>query len=747
MEPFADNRRSRSVRLVGTVLISTFGIMLNLLLDGCISAYRPSLAKRADKISSSLSGVEQRHPGTVDTGHIVVALTPQRANTPTLEYLNSILKPYTAIATPGQSVAQVLRREFGTDRADLVAIVRRLNLDLFKKLEERSHDPANVGLTETTSLILPSLPLRTQTVKLQMLGESDLNTLTQRYYPLLTPSLERKIREENREILDPRDALWGEIVLPDVPMPRVAQLRKMGLTSVQKVLDVPEYATVVASVRSQLGASAEPSLKTEIETPVDFSLKADGGCGGSGPSDWFLDQIRARDVSESDLGLRTTRIAIIDSGIDTAHPAFRDLLYQLEPNESLDYDPYRRQKLGVDVTDLSKIYPIDTNPKSHGTHVSGLAAGIPVLRASKVRFALQLLIIKITKDASPETSYFHIGEALKVARNRGKARIFNLSFSAPVNQTIKDAFTVEMTPDLYVVAAGNGRETKKNEYERADLDSDEKSFPAFVGGRQLRGEVLIVAATVPSGRIAPFSNIGQQKVQIAAPGACILSTVRHDEGENGYAFRSGTSQAAPFVTFTAALLAAKQLEFSSESVKQRLLSTCDWEPLARGFVQNGCELNMAKALATGTDIVELKSGTSRAQANNKRSVVQGGPTDVDDSRCPRDPTSMDSGPHHGPLLRGEVQDGKFTLARDHKSDIALPVDVPLRRIWFGDNEVVQSVLFGSKVYCGNIRENTLKLKLEGRMACPYAKSAAGDCLIPLNDVRDIVFRKPVAATQ
>lgn len=74
----------------------------------------------------------------------------------------------------------------------------------------------------------------------------------------------------------------------------------------------------------------------------------------------------------------------------------------------------------------------------------------------------------------------------------------------------------------------------------------------------------------------------------------------------------------------------------------------------------------------------------------------------------------------------------------------LPVNDQLRRIWFGDGEPLQMVLFGSKPpFLGTIEEDMLHLTIS-RGLCTYNKSSTGDCLIPMKDVRDIVFSKPDA---
>jgi hypothetical protein len=176
------------------------------------------------------------------------------------------------------------------------------------------------------------------------------------------------------------------------------------------------------------------------------------------------------------------------------------------------------------------------------------------------------------------------------------------------------------------------------------------------------------------------------------------------------------------VSFAAALLAAKEQNFSAESIKQRLLSTCDWEPSARMFVANGCELNMAKALATRTDVVELKSAPTAGgtQASTTKSVAQPQPVDTDGSDCPSQPTDTQPAGRPGPLLRGEVKN-RFILRRGRKSDL-VNVDGQLRRIWFGDGEPRQSVLRTSKApVCGNIEAETgtaVQLTLEDGLVCP-----------------------------
>ena len=98
-----------------------------------------------------------------------------------------------------------------------------------------------------------------------------------------------------------------------------------------------------------------------------------------------------------------------------------------------------------------------------------------------------------------------------------------------------DDFPVSTNPYLVVVAAaGNGGD-------------DTKQYPA---AENVDG-LIAVAASTTDDRLAPFSSRASW-VQVAAPGAGILSTVPN----NQYGTWSGTSMAAPLVAGEAALVRA-----------------------------------------------------------------------------------------------------------------------------------------------------------------------------------------------
>jgi thermitase len=234
---------------------------------------------------------------------------------------------------------------------------------------------------------------------------------------------------------------------------------------------------------------------------------------------------------------RKANIAILDSGIDTGHP---DMVGKIAAQKNFFNG-------GTVVKDRY----------GHGTHVAGIAAaltnngrgvagGCPVCK---------LLVAKVM-DSSGGVEDANLILAIDWSVKHG-ADVINLSFGGSggdagnevLGATIRKAYA-RGTGAVVIASAGNeGTNTKQ--------------YPAAYR------KVIAVSATNENDKLASFSSRGSW-VDLAAPGTRILSTRAALTG-GGYDRESGTSEAAPFVSALAALLASEGK--TAGEIRQRMQST------------------------------------------------------------------------------------------------------------------------------------------------------------------------------
>ncbi|KND57137.1 hypothetical protein BVER_02547c [Candidatus Burkholderia verschuerenii] len=154
---------------------------------------------------------------------------------------------------------------------------------------------------------------------------------------------------------------------------------------------------------------------------------------------------------------------------------------------------------------------------------------------------------------------------LSVVVNMLKDSIVNMSIEYPPNANGNDLYFLQLmnttNNNLFVVSAGNDGS--------ADV-GEAPYYPAVLGGNGQKN-VITVAANLPDGHIARFSNRGATHVDLAAPG-CELSSWLDDSGRISKV--SGTSQAAAVVTFAAALIKSLGSLLPVE-IKNRLIVSGD----------------------------------------------------------------------------------------------------------------------------------------------------------------------------
>lgn len=210
-------------------------------------------------------------------------------------------------------------------------------------------------------------------------------------------------------------------------------------------------------------------------------------------------------------------VAIVDTGIDLDHP---DLVARLQPGyDFVDSDPIPDDlPNGVDEDEDGAV----DEATGHGTHVAGIVAMV----APKAR----ILPVRVL-NSDGGGMLFDIVEGIVYAVDSG-AKVINLSMSAEEDSPVFEAaIQYALAHDVLVVAATAG--TK-----------DYLEYPAAYEG------VIAVGALKNREHIADFSLDASRMTDLFAPGEIIFSTYYGGR----YAWWSGSSMAAPFVSGAAALM-------------------------------------------------------------------------------------------------------------------------------------------------------------------------------------------------
>jgi subtilisin family serine protease len=273
-------------------------------------------------------------------------------------------------------------------------------------------------------------------------------------------------------------------------------------------------------------------------------------------------------------GSASVKVAVVDSGVDRTHP---DLFANLAPGYDFAYDD-------SDPTDY----------EGHGTHVAGIIAarGNNGIGVTGVAWQTSLIPVQAL-DATGEGTTSDIVAAYGYAVAKG-ARIVNASFGgSSFSQSEYNA--IKAAPNvLFVAAAGN---------ETANDDAT-PSYPCAYN----LPNILCVAATDNSDRLASFSNYGRTTVDIAAPGVNVYSTYKCD----GYAWMSGTSMATPEVSGAAALVLAKFPALTASQLRSKLLANTDALNATDAPKIAGGRLDVAKALGASITPITPPGSTTNA---------------------------------------------------------------------------------------------------------------------------------------
>lgn len=209
-------------------------------------------------------------------------------------------------------------------------------------------------------------------------------------------------------------------------------------------------------------------------------------------------------------------VAVIDSGVNYSH---EDLAENMV-NGSYSC-PGGTGTRGCDFVGAGDNDPMDFN--GHGTHVAGTigAVGNNGKGVTGVCWKAKILAVRVL-DAAGSGTTADIVEGLVFAvgtgAGQGNAKVVNMSLGgANHDQAFEDAITAAQDKDVVVVvAAGNGGADGIGDF----ISSVDPSYPC----QYPHENIICVAAADQRNEKAWFSNYSSTYVDIAAPGANILST-------------------------------------------------------------------------------------------------------------------------------------------------------------------------------------------------------------------------------
>jgi subtilisin family serine protease len=349
------------------------------------------------------------------------------------------------------------------------------------------------------------------------------------------------------------------------------ELRSLGRMGVEAAVAKYRHHPRIAYIEPNylvhaLGVPNDPFF------PQLHALRNLGQLGGTPGAD--ISAVEAWDVFTGSSGVL---IGVIDSGVDYLHPDLAANMWTNPgeiPGNGIDDDGngYVDDVHGYDFYNDDGD-PMDDN--GHGTHIAGTigAVGNNALGVTGVNWNVGIMALKFLGSSGTGTTADAI-EAINYAVMMGAPITDNSWGGGGFSQALLDAINAaDAAGDLFVTSAGgSGRDN--------DLYP---SYPASYASPN----IVAVAATDADDNLASFSGYGATSVDLAAPGADILSTYPG----NSYRFYSGTSMATAHVTGALGLVLGRFSGIGHLEAKGLVLDNVDVKPGLAGKCLTGGRLN------------------------------------------------------------------------------------------------------------------------------------------------------------
>ncbi len=212
---------------------------------------------------------------------------------------------------------------------------------------------------------------------------------------------------------------------------------------------------------------------------------------------------------------KTFIMAIIDTGIDFAHPNLEKKIYQI-----------KNFPHGIDLSFGAKKQtdPIDLD--GHGTHMAGI-----ISQETKDQVEIKILPLKyFSARATPQENMNSLMQALELAITQKVHLILYTSAGESYSLREEELFKKALKNNIFIVTSSGNQQR--------NIDH-EKYYPCSY---QLKN-IICVGAYDEKKRRWEKSNYGKKTVTLFAPGENISSTLPF----SSFGLLSGTSQAAAYV--------------------------------------------------------------------------------------------------------------------------------------------------------------------------------------------------------
>lgn len=349
--------------------------------------------------------------------------------------------------------------------------------------------------------------------------------------PVSIPAVseQRLVREE--VLIEIRNAAQTEAVLRrhNLTQLAVSRLDLANATIVRARVDGGRSARQV--LQQMTGdariAAAQPNYLYSLQQEAQKAAATEAPPPPERKPQYVLDKLGVTPAQKLASGEKI-RIALVDTGVDEAHPEISGAVFAR-------FDAVSG----------------GTDSKDHGTAMAGAMIARASLRGVAPRAEL-VVARAFGGSANASGTSFQILQSLDWAANQG-ARVFNLSFAGPQDRLMARELEGARGRKIVAVAAmGNAGPNTPALYPAADPS------------------VLAVTATDAADAVFPKANTGRH-VAIAAPGVDVIAAAP----EGKYAFSSGTSIATAHVAGLVALMLEKNPDLDLAGVKQLLAATAE----------------------------------------------------------------------------------------------------------------------------------------------------------------------------